>query len=641
MDKLGVSRSTYNHVAKEGAVLMSDNLSAANPWPLGAVSANPSARSCLTVRSQLIRLVLAGVLPIWMAGIVVAFSAYQSKRALCEHDLLEAASTIRQTVDRELVAAQSSMNILATSPPLAAGDVAAFDRQARLVLKEYPGAAIILADASGQQLVNTDLPTDSPLPLPLPLPVRNATDTVRRIFETGKPIVSDLFIGAVSKQYAISIDVPVFIDGHVAYDLGITMPANSLMPLLGDGTLRAEWVRTIFDSAKMVVVRSHHPETFVGHNGGSAFPASMFPHGLAQDAVVEIVSLDGVPTIAAFSRSTASGWTAAVGAPKAVLFGDLEEWLSWISCGGLFLSLVSLGLASIIGRRIAGSFQVLTGPARALGQSETVSLPPTPIREANEVAAALAEAAAQLEQRDAERSQAERDLHAARLEAEAANASKSRFIAAASHDLRQPLQALGMFLSVLAARLGEPYQGLMANLGYCHDNLSELLNDMLDISKLDSGVITTNIVPFPLGELLERVAATHQPQARSKGLSLRVVTTKDVVHSDPALLHRVLTNFLSNAVRYTRNGGVLIGCRRHQGRRWIEVWDTGIGIPADRVGDIFEEFCQLGHSECGYEAGSGLGLAIVRKAAALLGGEIHVSSVPGKGSVFAIELPAA
>ena len=238
-----------------------------------------------------------------------------------------------------------------------------------------------------------------------------------------------------------------------------------------------------------------------------------------------------------------------------------------------------------------------------------------------------------------ERKEAEEALKASKAEAERANNAKSRFLAAASHDLRQPLAALALYMDVLGTRL-KPYDGpLLLNMKDCVAGLSEMLNDLLDLSKLEAGVVVPEVRDFPVIDLLNNVLAAHAPEAQSKGLRLGCRTAGQIAHTDPVLLRRMIGNLVSNAVRYTERGGVLVGCRRHAGRTWIEVRDTGIGIPHDKTGEIFEEFKQLGNDERSRERGSGLGLAIVARTAALLGLQIRVASVPGRGSMFAVELP--
>lgn len=234
---------------------------------------------------------------------------------------------------------------------------------------------------------------------------------------------------------------------------------------------------------------------------------------------------------------------------------------------------------------------------------------------------------------------AEEALQAAKRQAEEANAVKSRFLAAASHDLRQPLQGLKLYLEVLSAKLAGSHAAVMQPIMQCVANLSQLLGDMLDLSKLEAGIVEVKPVAFRLDSMIDAVACTFGPTARQKGLRLRTVTTSAVALTDPALFERILANFVANAVRYTERGGVLIGCRRRGGRLWLEVWDSGIGIPESQIDEIFDEWVQVGNPERGMDKGSGLGLSIVRKTATLLGVEIRVASRAGRGSMFAVEVP--
>ncbi len=238
----------------------------------------------------------------------------------------------------------------------------------------------------------------------------------------------------------------------------------------------------------------------------------------------------------------------------------------------------------------------------------------------------------------------EAELMAAKALAEQANNAKSRFLAAASHDLRQPLAALGMYVEVLKAKRREPGDVVLTNMSNCVSSLSELLTDLLDISKLEAGVVVPEISNFSVAQMLDKLVAIHAPQSVVKGLRLRCVPTHLHARTDSVLLRRIVSNLIANAIRYTVRGGVLLGCRRHQGKYWIEVRDTGIGIPAEKIDEIFKEFNMLepderSRGQVNSTGGSGLGLAIVTQTAALLGLQVRVQSRVGKGSLFAIELP--
>jgi PAS domain S-box-containing protein len=256
------------------------------------------------------------------------------------------------------------------------------------------------------------------------------------------------------------------------------------------------------------------------------------------------------------------------------------------------------------------------------------------LREANEM----------LERRVIERTRELTQLNAqlteAKATAEAANVGKTRFLAAASHDLLQPLHAARLFTGALAERSRSPKIGtLVGQLDQALGAVDELLQALLDISKLDAGALRPRPRSLVVGEVLRSVAASFEPMARKRGLRLRVLDSRAIVVTDPALLRRVLQNFLSNAIRYTRRGAVLIGCRRRGERVDVEVWDTGPGIPETQLGVIFEECKRLGGPDGEAPAGLGLGLAIVDRIARMLDHPVRVRSWPGKGSVFSVNLP--
>ena len=239
-----------------------------------------------------------------------------------------------------------------------------------------------------------------------------------------------------------------------------------------------------------------------------------------------------------------------------------------------------------------------------------------------------------------ERTQMEARLREAKSEAEQANLSKTKFLAAVSHDLLQPLNAARLFTSALLEKRDlTDSVTLVRNVSNSLEDVESLLGTLVDISKLDAGVIKADIAPFAVSELLETLAAEYHQIAGSEGLRLDFVPCSALVRSDIQLLARILRNLLSNAIRYTCEGRILLGCRRHRQSLSIEVWDTGMGIAEDKLVEIFQEFKRGDVSQRKQDRGLGLGLAIVDKIAGMLGHRIRVSSTPGKGSMFAIEVP--
>ncbi|MDB6442743.1 MULTISPECIES: hybrid sensor histidine kinase/response regulator NahK/ErcS' [unclassified Pseudomonas] len=239
-----------------------------------------------------------------------------------------------------------------------------------------------------------------------------------------------------------------------------------------------------------------------------------------------------------------------------------------------------------------------------------------------------------------ERSRVEVRLREAKREAEQANLSKTKFLAAVSHDLLQPLNAARLFTSALLERR-EPVANaqLVRNVSNSLQDVENLLGTLVDISKLDAGVIKADVAPFALSELLDNLAAEYAQVARSEGLGLRFVPCSVLVRSDMQLLARILRNLLSNAIRYTPSGRVVLGCRRHRRQVSIQVWDSGIGIAEERLEEIFQEFKRGDVQRPDQDRGLGLGLAIVEKIAGILGHRIQVRSWPGKGSMFSIDVP--
>jgi two-component system, sensor histidine kinase len=228
----------------------------------------------------------------------------------------------------------------------------------------------------------------------------------------------------------------------------------------------------------------------------------------------------------------------------------------------------------------------------------------------------------------------------AKDEAERANLAKSKFLAAASHDLRQPLQSLILFTAVLNRSVQDPRgRQALAHLERGLDALKVLLDSLLDVSKLDAGAVAPEITAFSIGPMLDEIAASYAPLAADKGLEWRVESCAQMVRSDRTLLGRLLRNLVENALRYTERGHIRIVCARVGDRLRIAVEDTGIGIPPDHLDRIFEEFHQVGNLARNRTQGLGLGLAIVRRIAELLGHRLDVRSYLGAGSNFSIELP--
>ncbi|WP_373490874.1 chemotaxis protein CheB [Parasphingorhabdus sp.] len=234
---------------------------------------------------------------------------------------------------------------------------------------------------------------------------------------------------------------------------------------------------------------------------------------------------------------------------------------------------------------------------------------------------------------------ARKALEVAKFESEQANRAKSRFLAAASHDLRQPLQSLALLTGLLGKAVeGKRAHSLIKRLDQTLVTMSGMLNTMLDINQIEAGVVQAEPVDFVIGDLIESVRRDFVDQAKAQKLELRAVRSTRILHSDPIMIEQMLRNLISNALKYTKQGKILIGCRQHGEVLSVEVWDTGIGIAKSELNAIFDEYHQIDNAARERSLGLGLGLSIVQRLGMLLGHRVSVRSLPGKGSVFSIEV---
>jgi signal transduction histidine kinase/CheY-like chemotaxis protein len=313
----------------------------------------------------------------------------------------------------------------------------------------------------------------------------------------------------------------------------------------------------------------------------------------------------------------------------AALFLPLVGAIAWRMSHGLSSRLRALSQAV---ERIADGQLSVRVEATSSGELGLLE------RNVNRMASALQEGREGLERRIHE---ATAELSAQKQAAETAVQVKSRFLAAASHDLRQPLHALTLLVAALKERLASGgTRQLVQHIEASALAMQELLNALLDLSRLDAGVVVAHPECFPLARVLQGIQRQFAPLAAEKGFVLHVRTTQAWSYTDPLLVERILINLVANAIRYTESGWVSVGARQEGDKLRLEVWDTGPGIPKAYQDRIFEEYFQLVNPERSRDKGLGLGLAIVARLARLLGTSVNVYSEPGKGSCFSLRLPA-
>jgi PAS domain S-box-containing protein len=366
----------------------------------------PSEGQGLRIRTWLAALTVGWALLACIPTSYVIWRAYQDQRAMTELHTLETARALTIAVDGEFERFIATLQALATSQLLDRPDFVAFQREASDVLGAYPGAVIVLADATGQELVST------PRNLGETLSKRANIALLRRIFADGKPAISDSFADATAADPPVAAAVPVLRKGDVVYGLTMGIPPAYFADILRRQHLPADWIASIFDGNGAVVARTHASERYLGHRGA---PTLMERMAKVREGVVETTTLEGVVVFSAFSRSFISGWAVAIGVPKEELNAQLARILWGTAGGGAVLLLPGLLLAKFIGQRIVRPIQALSAPALAVGRGDPVEVPPLRLYEANQVGRSLIAASRLLRRRAEQRFHAEQE----RAEAEA------------------------------------------------------------------------------------------------------------------------------------------------------------------------------------------------------------------------------
>ncbi|MBK6008814.1 sensor histidine kinase [Ramlibacter ginsenosidimutans] len=566
----------------------------------------------MTIRKQLTRLVIASVLPTALAAVLLITYSYERHRESIAQGTLNTTRALVQAVDQDLASGRSALQALATSPYLVTGDLAAFDRQARAALVELPGDSLVLTDGSGQQLVNTLRPFGTQLPR------HGNLAQIRRVFETGRPLVSDLFASAVRQQLVISIDVPVRRDGQVVYDVSMGMLPVRLGEILGRQALPAGWIAAIIDSRGTIVARSHEANRFVGQQAAPALLQRLLRD---REGQLETDTLEGIPVVTVFSRSSVSNWSVAIGIPRTQLARQLWVSIAWLIAGTMSLLMLGSLLAQRIGSRISHSIRSLIEPAAALGRGQVVEIPPLQLVEAQELGRAIENAARMLRERE-------------------------EILAIVSHDLRNPLSAMLLTAKTadrLAAKLpgGEPVRKMLATLSDIGRRMAGLVDDLLAVAVSARGKASMlRMTPVNAAALLERAAGTVRPLFERAGIDLVVESAPSLpeVRADEDRVLRVFINLLDNALKFTQRAGRVVLTAREQPESVVfSVSNTGAALPAEALVHMFEPFWQAGEDR----RGAGLGLSICRSIVETHGGRIWAEAEPGMCVRMCFELPRA
>ena len=597
-----------------------------------------------TIRSQIYSLVWACALPAIIGFALLTDNFYERERTQIQQDTLITARALIQAVDRDLNTGITVALALANSPSLDSGDIAAFHKQASSVLRpEFPGFNFVLSDRDSVQLMNTVRPYGPLLPDP------GSADRIKKVFETGKPLISDLFIGGALKRPLVAIHVPVVRDGQVIYVISTAFVPERLGQVLKEQRLPPNRVIAIIDSQGVIVARTHEAARFVGKKASPSLLAKL-PFKMEQ--AIEAVTLEGIPVYSMFSRSASSNWAVVVGVPRSVVLSEMLDSIKWISVFLLVLLATGFGVAWYFARNIAHSVSTLSSAVVRLAGKGGLAPPPQRLsfREADDAIVTLRAVEAELlryrhhlenliEQRTLQ-------LQSAVKQAQTANAAKDVFVANMSHELRTPMNAVLGMAHLLGTTGLSPEQGrYLEMIRASGQSLLGILNDILDFSKMQAGKVEMHPVRFNLDEVLHALATIMSVSAGDKDLELCIGVEPDVPRAlvgDALRLQQVLVNLAGNAIKFTESGEVSVLVELVAPlplTLGFTVRDTGIGMSEEQLARLFSPFTQGDLSTTRRFGGTGLGLTISKGLVEMLGGDIDVRSTPGAGSEFRFTLP--
>ena len=570
-----------------------------------------------------------------MISAVWIFSRAQA--TVVQRGVVNTGRAVAAAVDKEIERSLTALRVLGNASSLERGDLPTFYQRMQAIHREFPEwAAVILADPTGQELVNDQLPLGASLP---GLPDRALPQELQERYQ---PLVSNLPTDRTTSVADVILLVPVVQDGRVRYTLGAAYRPAGLGRILRTLDLPATWSIAVYDRNRAVLAFREEAPRFPEEAARAALQFAA-----AEGFFPWLSWRDGRPGYVGYARGPVSRWIVALWLPAAELDAPFRRAWRITLTAGLALGALSLGGAWALSRRFRQPLSQLARAAGPLSRGESVAVTPSTIREVRELELALR--AAGTGRREAEHETAslfDRALKA-RQEAEAASRAKDDFLAMLGHELRTPLNAMLGWVSLLQAGnlTAETSEKALGAIQRSIQAQAQLINDMLDISRIATGQMRLSVKPVDLGTLLQAAVETIRPTAEAKQVRLQAILDSGalLVAGDPDRLQQVVWNLLSNAVKFTPKGGrVQVELQRSNAQATIVVTDNGQGIRPDLLPHIFDWFRQGESGSTRAHSGLGLGLALVRHLVELHGGSVVAESAgEGRGATFTVTLPLA
>ena len=596
----------------------------------------------MKARVYLAVMALAVLVPIILFSAIALSMLVQAERNAALRSLQETARATALAVDRDLSIAEARAKVLASAASLAEGNLEAFHQRASIVNKDGRSWSV-LSDESGQQLLNTLVPYGTVLPR------RPHPEYGQEVLESGRMRVSDMTSDAVAGGDVLTVDVPVTLADKRRFVLSQAFPPSDLDAALRKSEMPAAYIIGIFDRQGISIARSHRAKELVGKpvrkdlfEGSRAGPEGILQHD----------TREGIPVYDAYKRSALSGWTIAVGAPIDVIEGAARQAVMIASMGLMAAIVCALAMALFFSRRMALSIDSAASSAAALGRGETPQPFASGVLEFDRLHAALDVAGRILQQERDSRASVEQERASlfaseqeARRLAENQNRAKDEFLAMLSHELRNPLAAISNSIALMEhpAVSAETSARARAIIKRQSRHLAHIVDDLLDLGRLMNGKVALVRQRLDLADAVRDCVQSLQTTGRDEHHQLRVQAAPAWIEADPTRVEQIISNLIGNALKYTPAGGsISVDVASTGAAAVLTVHDTGMGMPPELVGRVFDVFVQGIGALDRSQGGLGIGLALVRQLAVLHGGEVSASS-PGQGlgSTFIVRLPLA
>ena len=579
---------------------------------------------------------------------VVAFSAaalnmlLESERITALKGLQETARATALVIDRELLGAEAALKVLAGSPYLATGDMQSFYGQAGTA-DRGEGSWTVLLDENGQQLINTHVPFGTVLPTSLGKP------DVAVVLRSKQTLVSDLLPGPLAKASLSAIGIPVVLSGERKYVLGIVFEARFFEKRLKEQQIASGRVVALIDRKGNFVARTRNAEALAGK---PARPELVEAASHAALGLIRHKTWEGVDSYDAYTHSAISGWTVAVATPASDVEASARSAITVAALGLLAALGCAAVAAALFGGYLFRSIHRAALSASLLGKGHTPPPATSSVQEVQQLNLAIDSAARVIaDERDA-RSLAEAERERlllgeiqARRNAETENAAKDQFLAMLGHEIRNPLSAIHTAATLIGMETRDNPRLSHAReiLERQSHNLSKIVDDLLDVTRVSMGKVNLRPAPVDLAELVRACVDGIRLTGRALDRDIVLNCEEAWVSADRTRLEQVINNLLINAIKYTpARGSIHIGVGKENAQAIVTVEDTGIGVAPDLLPRIFDLFVQAPATLDRAQGGLGIGLTLVRQIVALHGGTVEARSPGiGLGSTFIVRLPFA